>query len=230
MYNFFNSLLTSENITAITLGGFALSVLASILFGLIISYTLQFRNFITKSFAVTLVLLPAAVCTVIMMINGSIGAGIAVAGAFSLIRFRSIPGTAREITAIFIAMAAGLSAGMGYINYGFIFTIFVTIVLLILENTGFGENKDNQRNKIIRITIPEDIDYGNIFDDLFEEYTTLHELKQVKTSGMGSLFKLKYTVTLKDVELEKAFIDELRTRNGNLEISSSIQSTISDTL
>lgn len=230
MLSYLDTLITSAEATSISMGGFMLCVIAALLFGLVISATFQYKNTVSKSFAVTLALLPPIVSVVIMMVNGSIGTGIAVAGAFSLIRFRSVPGTGREIAAVFLAMAVGLTAGMGYLGYGLIFTIFICIVNLVLENTCFGQRKTDELQKTLRITIPENLNYAEVFDDIFEEYTTEYKLTQVKTSNMGSLFKLSYDITLKNSEGEKDFIDKLRTRNGNLEISSSIQSIGGDTL
>jgi len=210
--------------------GFVLCVLAALVFGIIIAIVFQYKNVFTKSFIMSIAILPAVVCVVIMMVNGSIGAGIAVAGAFSLIRFRSVPGTAKEISAIFIAMAAGLACGMGYIGYGLLFTVIISIVVLILEKTNFGVNKSSNKNQIFRITIPEDLDYINVFDDLFIKYANKSELQKVKTTNMGSMYKLTYSVELKNNVNEKEFIDELRTRNGNLEISSSIEAMNTDNL
>lgn len=230
MLNIFDSLISTETTTTITVTGFVLCMLSAIVFGLIISKVFQYKNISSKSFLVTLAILPAVVCVVIMMVNGSIGAGIAVAGAFSLIRFRSVPGTAKEISAIFIAMATGLACGMGYVGYGLIFTVIISLVIIVLEATDFGNNSALENNKIIRITIPEDLNYGEVFDEVFEKYTNTYKLEKVKTSNMGSMFKLSYSVELKENSKEKDFIDELRIRNGNLEISSSIQSASNSTL
>ena len=164
-------------------------------------------------------MLPAVVCIVIMMVNGNVGAGVAVAGAFSLVRFRSVPGTAKEIGTIFLAMAAGLIAGMGYLGFAVLFSLIMGLVMLMLNITGFGTHKKATNDKTLKITIPEDLNYGEVFDDLFEQYLTHCEVIAVKTSNMGSLYKLTYHITLKDQKQEKKFIDELRCRNGNLEIS-----------
>jgi len=216
--------------TVITMGGFTLCILAALVMGIILSGSLQFKNAISKSFAVTIAILPAVVCVVIMMVNGSIGTGIAVAGTFSLVRFRSLPGTAREITAVFIAMAIGLACGMGNIGYALVFTVITILVMLLLEHSKFGEYSDVSNTKIIRITIPEDLDYTNIFDDLFQEYTSNYKLMTVKTTNLGSLFKLNYNVVFKNPLDEKDFIDKLRVRNGNLEISSSMMVTANNEL
>lgn len=168
-------------------------------------------------------MLPAVVCVVIMMVNGNIGTGVAVAGAFSLVRFRSAPGTAKEISFIFIAMGTGLITGMGYLTYAFLFTMVLCGILLLYTRLGFADSKGANADKILRITIPEDLDYTGVFDDLMEEYTRYREITDVKTSNMGSLFRLTYFIKLKDITKEKEFIDKLRCRNGNLEISISNQ-------
>ena len=158
-----------------------------------------------------------------MMVNGNVGAGVAVAGAFSLVRFRSVAGNARDISAIFLAMTTGLMVGMGYLGYAICFTVILCIAFVVLNVSGFGEEKSAPLEKSLRITVPEDLNYTDSFDDILEEYTTRSELMTVKTTNMGSLFKLAYHITLKENADEKAMIDALRTRNGNLEISISAQ-------
>lgn len=216
--------------TTLSMGAFTACIIAALVMGLILSSSIQFGDNISKSFAVTIALLPPVVCVVIMMVNGSIGAGIAVAGTFSLVRFRSVPGTAKEITAVFIAMAIGLACGMGNLGYALVFTVITIIALLILENTKFGEPKKVTENRAIRITIPEDLDYTAVFDDLFQQYTNTYHLMMVKTTNLGSLFRLSYNVTLKNADEEKEFIDKLRVRNGNLEISCSMMTPVSSEL
>lgn len=184
--------------------------------GIVIAASYMFKTKTSRSFLATLALLPALVCVVIMMVNGSIGAGVAVAGTFSLVRFRSAPGTAREITAVFLAMATGLICGMGYFVYAGIFTAIICVAMMLLKVTGFGNSKDE---KELHITIPEDLDYEGVFDEIFDKYTSERKLISVKTSDMGSLFRLKYTVTIKNGMSEKDFIDKLRVRNGNLPIT-----------
>ena len=184
--------------------------------GIVIAASYMFKTKTSRSFLATLTLLPALVSVVIMMVNGSIGAGVAVAGTFSLVRFRSAPGTAREITAVFLAMATGLICGMGYFVYAGIFTAIICVAMMLLKVTGFGDSKDE---KELHITIPEDLDYEGVFDEIFDKYTSERKLISVKTSDMGSLFRLKYTFTLKNGMSEKDFIDKLRVRNGNLPIT-----------
>ena len=155
----------------------------------------------------------------IMLVNGDFGTGVAVAGAFGLIRFRSAPGSAKEIAAIFTAMGVGLACGVGYIGYAAAFAAIMCGAMMLFHLTGFGWGKDDARHKKLTVTIPENLDYGTAFDDLFETYTVSHRLVNVKTTNMGSLFRLSYEVEMKADSSEKRFIDELRCRNGNLEIS-----------
>ncbi len=217
--------LFSSTTPTISISNFLFCIFVSLVAGVILAYIYTYKNKYTKSFVVTLALLPAVVCIVIMMVNGNIGAGVAVAGAFSLVRFRSVPGTAREICAIFLAMAVGLIIGMGYLAIGLLSAVLLGLVNLVYNITDFGEMKTNYNDKTLRITIPEDLDYADIFEDLFMKYTSRHEIVRVKTSNMGSLYKLTYNLTLKDSKQEKEFIDKLRCRNGNLEVSSSKQET-----
>ena len=205
--------------TTITMTDFLLPVGASLILGLLLAVIHMYKNRYSKSFVATLAILPAIVCVVIMAVNGNIGAGVAVAGAFSLVRFRSAPGTAKEIGALFLAMTAGLLTGMGYILYAALFTAIIGMVILIYQALGFGDGKGDELKKSLRVTIPEDLDYTGVFDEVFEKYTTDHKLVSSKTSNMGSMFKLTYDVTLKTADIEKEFIDRLRCRNGNLEIS-----------
>ena len=205
--------------TTITVQEFLICIAVSLVIGVFLAGVYAFRSKYTQSFLVTLALIPAVVCVVIMMVNGNVGAGVAVAGTFSLVRFRSVPGTAKEIGTIFLAMAAGLIAGMGYLGFAVLFSLIMGLVMLMLNITGFGTHKKATNDKTLKITIPEDLNYGEVFDDLFEQYLTHCEVIAVKTSNMGSLYKLTYHITLKDQKQEKKFIDELRCRNGNLEIS-----------
>ena len=192
---------------------------ASLVIGLALALIHMYKNSYSKSFVATLAILPAIVCVVIMAVNGNLGAGVAVAGAFSLVRFRSAPGTAKEIGALFLAMTTGLLTGMGYILYAAVFAGIIGTVILIYQALGFGDSSNSELRKSLRITIPEDLDYTDVFEEVFEKYTTEHRLVSSKTSNMGSMFKLGYDITLKAAEIEKEFIDKLRCRNGNLEIS-----------
>ena len=196
---------------------FLVCTLASLLLGLGTAFIYMHRSTYSKSFVITLALLPAMVQLVIMLVNGNIGAGVAVAGAFSLVRFRSVPGSAKEIGCIFFAMAIGLATGMGYLFFALLFFLVIGAALLLLNTTRFGENRCG--DSILRIVIPESLDYEGLFDDLFETYTNGAELIRVKTTNMGSLYELTYQIRLKTPAARKAFLDELRCRNGNLTIS-----------
>jgi uncharacterized membrane protein YhiD involved in acid resistance len=214
---FFNNFLTIKSVeSSISMTTFMLTTICSLVLGVIVALFYMYRNRYTKSFVMTLGLLPAIVQMVIMMVNGNIGTGIAVMGAFSLVRFRSIPGSAREIVSIFFAMAVGLATGIGYIGLAMMFTLILGLVSMLYSIFKFGENRSKEKE--LRVTIPEDLDYTGVFDDLFKKYTKNNELMQVKTSNMGSLFKLTYYIILNNENEEKAFIDELRCRNGNLEV------------
>ncbi len=217
--NIFTGLFDTTTTTVIGVPEFILCIAVSLVIGAFITWVYTYKSRYTASFAVTLAMLPAVVCIVIMMVNGNVGAGVAVAGAFSLVRFRSVPGTAKEIGTIFLAMAAGLIAGMGYLAFAVLFAFIMGMVMLMLNITGFGTHKKATNDKTLKITIPEDLNYGEAFNDLFEKYLTNCEVVSVKTSNMGSLYKLTYHVRLKDQAVEKRFIDELRCRNGNLEIA-----------
>ncbi len=219
METLFRGIFDSSTQSVIGVGQFILCVAVSLLIGLFLSFVYTYKSRYTQSFVITLCLLPAVVCVVIMMVNGNVGAGVAVAGAFSLVRFRSVPGTAKEIGTIFLAMGAGMIAGMGYLGYAALFTLLLGAVMLGLNMAGFGLKKSADMDKMLRITIPEDLDYVSVFDDLFEKYTIKATVESVKTTNMGSLFKLTYHIILKDQSKEKEFIDALRERNGNLEIS-----------
>ncbi|MBQ4598530.1 MAG: DUF4956 domain-containing protein [Clostridia bacterium] len=217
----FDSVLTS----VISVPHFLLCMGAALILGILLTFGYMYRTRYTKSFVVTLALLPAVVCVVIMMVNGNVGTGVAVAGAFSLVRFRSAPGSAKEIVAIFLAMGAGLIVGMGYIGFAFLFTLIMCGMCMLYNRLDFGTKRNAAIYKTINITIPEDLDYSDVFDDIFAQYTTEHELVRVKTTNMGSMFRLTYAVSLRDIALEKEFIDKLRCRNGNLEITVSKQET-----
>lgn len=203
--------------TSFELGPFLACMAVSLLLGLLITWTHAHGSACNRSFLLTLVMLPAVVQTVIMLVNGSIGTGVAVMGAFSLIRFRSVPGGAREIGSIFLAMAIGLATGMGYLAIAALFTGLMCLVSVLLSTSGFGKSAKGER--ILRMTIPEILDYEEAFDDIFRTYTVRWELENVRTANMGSLYKLCYRIVLKGDVSEKAFLDDLRCRNGNLEIS-----------
>lgn len=223
--SFFRGVFDADTASTISAGDFLLCVGCALVIGLLLAAVYTYRARYTRSFVATLALLPAVVCVIIMMVNGNVGAGVAVAGAFSLVRFRSVPGSAREIGAIFLAMGAGLVAGMGYLGYALLFTVVLGAASLLYARLDFGASRREALHRTLRVTIPEDLDYTGVFDDLFAQYTTSCTLTQVKTTNMGSLFRLTYNLTLRDATQEKELIDQLRCRNGNLEISVCPQET-----
>ena len=225
METLLSSIYDTQAAAAVSMSQFALATGVSLLLGLVIAAAYMQGTRYTKSFVVTLALLPAIICVIIMMVNGSIGTGIAVAGAFSLVRFRSVPGTAKEICTLFLAMASGLITGTGYLGIAAIFTAVMSLAFLILGKIDFGSKRNADRYKSFRIVVPEDLDYTGVFEDVFSEYTRSCELVQVKTVNMGSMFRLTYDVVLKDPAREKELIDRIRFRNGNLEINVSRQAT-----
>ena len=225
MDNLFKGLFDGALSSVISVSDFLSCLGVALVLGFVTALCYMYRTRYTKSFVVTLALLPAVVCVVIMLVNGNVGTGVAVAGAFSLVRFRSVPGSAKEICALFLAMGIGLIAGMGYLGFAVLFAIVMCAVFLVYNTVNFGQKKNETRFKTLTVIIPEDLNYTDIFDDLFEEYTSAHELVRVKTTNMGSLFRLTYEITLRDPATEKQFIDKLRCRNGNLEISVSRQET-----
>lgn len=207
-----NSILTNP----ITLLPLLICLAVAIILGVMTALVFLYRSRHSVSFALTLALLPMTVAVVIMLVNGNIGTGVAVAGAFALVRFRSVPGTAREIAAIFTAMALGLALGMGYVGIAVIFFVLVAVFTLLLTTINFGAA--SQSEKLLKITIPENFNYEGLFDEVFEKYTDKVRLTRIRTTNMGTLFELTYDVVIKEQQVSKEFMDELRTRNGNLNI------------
>lgn len=224
--NSFRGLFDTDLVTVISVTDFLLCLGFSLVLGLVMAFAYMYRTRYTKSFVVTLALLPAVVCVVIMLVNENVGTGVAVAGAFSLVRFRSVPGTAKEICTLFLAMGAGLIAGMGYLGFAVLFTLVMCVMFVLYNRLDFGSKKNSETFKTFAVTIPEDLDYSGIFDDIFAAYTLSHDLVRVKSTNMGSMFKLTYNVMLRDVTREKEMIDKIRCRNGNLEITVSKQETV----
>ena len=203
--------------TAVDPAMMMLAIGVSLLLGLVIAKVYQFKTVYSKSFVMSLALLPTLIAIVIFLVNGSLGAGVAVMGAFSLIRFRSAPGGAKELVSIFLVMTIGIAIGMGYLVFATVFTLIMSLAMLLLEVVNFGQMKHSRRQ--LTIVIPESLDYESIFDDIFNKAANHVELANVKTSDMGSLFKIKYIIQLNGRMTEKELIDALRTRNGNLEIA-----------
>lgn len=189
---------------------------AALLLGLIIALVYMSDGKYSKNFTVSLVILPALIQSIITMVNGNLGTSVAVLGAFSLVRFRSVPGNSKDISYIVFAMAVGLATGVGFVSFAALMTLVIGITFLVLSKTKFGEQKNLEKE--LKITIPEDIDYTSIFDDLFAKFTKKISLEIVKTTNLGSMYELHYKVILKDNNEEKKLIDELRCRNGNLPI------------
>ena len=212
MFEIFDSILTGSDIT---FGVYLACLLAAGVCGVVTALAASFRSHASKSFLSSLILLPMIVCTVIAMVNGNVGTGIAVMGAFSLIRFRSVPGKARDIVVIFLAMTAGLACAGGFVGIALVFTLIVSLGMIIITLIPMG----NERCMDLHITVPESLRYVNEFDEVFGQFVKNHRLIQTKTTNMGSLYKLHYRVEMKDAKQGQAFIDELRCRNGNLEIA-----------
>lgn len=202
--------------TGVTLENVLLCSLESIVLGLIISIVYMKTSTGSKNFLITLAVLPILVQSIIMMTSGSLGTSIAIVGAFSLVRFRSLPGTSKEILCVFFAMTIGLATGMGQLVYALVVTILVALIIIVLSKSKFGEG--NNGVKILKITLPENLDYTSIFDDIFDKFGIDARLDGVKTVNMGSLFELTYSVRMKNGINEKELIDDLRCRNGNLKI------------
>ena len=208
-----NSIITG---TEITVPAFFICTLTSLLLGLGAAFLCMYKNRYSQSFAVTLALLPAMVQVVIMLVNGNIGAGVAVAGAFGLVRFRSAPGSAREIGLIFLAVTLGIATGMGYVALAVVFFLIIALYGVALTALRFGAGRADERT--LRVTIGENLDYDGLFDDLLDQYTSHWELERVKTTNMGTLYELTYKIILKEERVPKEFLDALRCRNGNLNI------------
>ena len=222
----FTSVLSGVESTAssLTASSFLLCSATSLVLGLAIALIFKYKSKISNGFMVTLAILPLIVQVVITLVNGNIGAGVAVMGVFSLVRFRSIPGSAKDICAVFLAMAVGLAAGMGYLTLAVMLTVIVGIANFIYMTSPLGsEDKKKEKNvgeRRLVVKIPEDLDYYGMFDDLFDAYTTDVSLESVRTTNMGTLYELTYLVNLADPSQEKALLDGMRMRNGNLAIQS----------
>lgn len=211
----FESILSSagDSLTILSSAG---CTAASLFLGLLIAACYYFTGRGTKNFCAALVVLPAMVQIVIMLVNGSLGTGMAIVGAFSLIRFRSLPGNSHDISCIFFAMVVGLATGMGYITYAFFVTVIISAAMILLHLAPLPPKVEKRQE--LKITIYEDLDYTEIFNDLFEEYLVSYELHSVKTVNMGSMYQIDYLIEQKDQTREKEMLDAIRCRNGNLTI------------
>ncbi len=211
----FTSILTGVE-GSLTVQNAVLCTAVSLLLGILISAAYGIQGTCSKNFMVTLVLLPVLVQMIIMLVNGNLGTSVAVLGAFSLVRFRSVPGSSKEMAVIFFAMAAGLATGMGFLSFAVLMTAIIGGVFLLLEKTRFGESKKERKD--LRVTIAEHLDYTEIFDDIFRQYTDQCDLQRVKTTNLGSMYELEYHIVLKDLRREKEMLDAIRCRNGNLTV------------
>ena len=189
--------------------------LTSVGLGMIIALVHRFTSKYNKNFLVTLAILPILVQSIILMVSGNLGTSVAILGAFSLVRFRSLPGTSKEILSVFFSMTVGLATGMGQLLFAVIITFIVSLLLIIFNKIKFGE-KNNI--KVLKVTLPDNLDYTEIFDDIFDKYLKSYTLEKVKTTNLGSLFEITYNVVVKSDVNEKEFIDDIRSRNGNLKI------------
>lgn len=208
-----NSIFTGR----MTLFDLVLCLVIAMVLGILTALVFLYKSRHSASFALTLCLLPMTVAIIILLVNGNVGTGVAVAGAFALVRFRSVPGTAKEIAAIFTEMAIGLALGMGYVGIAAVFFVFSAAITLVLTSVNFGAVSKSQKR--LKITIPESFDYDGLFDEVFEKFSVKAYLEKVRTTDMGTLFELTYDVSLPGRQMPKAFLDELRTRNGNLTIT-----------
>ena len=212
----FDPIFSNESISSVL--QFFIMAGVALVSGFIYSWILSFKVHSTKRFFLVNALLPFVVGTILSFVNGNLGVGIAIGGAFALIRFRSAPGSADEIISIFITMAAGVAFGMGYLAYGAIILIGLGLLYNALTYLPIYDHKNKENEKLLKITIPESLDYNDVFKNAFDKYLISSESVGVKTTGMGSMFRLSFKIRMKDVALEKELIDELRTLNGNLEI------------
>ncbi|MBQ5991672.1 MAG: DUF4956 domain-containing protein [Clostridia bacterium] len=205
--------------SSVTASEFFMMAGVAVVSGLLFAWLMSRRVRATKRFFVVAALIPFVVGAVITFVNGNIGAGVAIGGAFSLIRFRSAQGTADEIAAILIAMGAGIAYGMGYLAYGVIILTALALLYFLFASLHLFDSKPMREERLLKVTVPESLEYTDMFDEPFRRYLKSAERLGVKTTGMGSMFRLSFLVRMKDPKEEKAFIDELRTRNGNLEIA-----------
>ena len=227
----FESIFTATTDNTISIGTSMLGIGTAVLLGLIIGIVYMFmcrKEIYNRDFIIGLVILPAIVAAVILLIGSNVARAFSMAGAFALVRFRSIPGNSKDIAVVFLTMAIGLATGLGYIAFGVMGTLLIVLVIVILSVSGFGENKSEE--KLLRILIPESLNYKDTFKDIFDKYLDYYEMKNVKTTNMGSMFELQYLVTAKKDMDEKAFIDEIRCRNGNLNISLGMMPDKHDTM
>lgn len=216
----FESIFTGTADNTISIGSSMLAIGAAVILGLIIGAVYMYicrRDGYGKNFIVGLVILPAVVAAVILLIGSNVARAFSMAGAFALVRFRSAPGNAKDIAVVFFAMASGLACGLGYVTFACAFVILMLVVLVVLNLLHFGD--DRSGSKQLKLTVPENLNYSHVFDEVFEKYTTQSTLRRVRTTNMGTMYELTYSVSMKRNADEKEFIDHLRMRNGNLNIT-----------
>ncbi len=214
------SILSSTTETSVNLTEAAICIGAALIMGFLISLIYLFaarKQTGSRNFAISIVILPVIITIVIMLVGSSVARAFSLAGIFSLIRFRSAPGDAKDITLVFLAMAAGLACGMGFLTVGFLLVVMAGVVLVLLYQLGYGQKKGDMKE--LRITVPEDLNYQNAFTEVLESFAEQYTLQEVKTTNLGSYFELTYRVQVRKEADEKAFLDELRCRNGNLKIA-----------
>lgn len=220
----FSSVLSST----LTMSSILICLVAALICGLIVALVYKAAVHATGNLTLTLSLLPAVTTIVIMMVNGNLGVGVAVAGSFSLVRFRSLPGKASDIVILFLAMGLGLCTGMGYVMFAIVMAVILSLVFYIISMSPLSEN--DRKYRCLRITIPEDLDYTSVFDEIFDRYTTSHKETNVKTANLGTMYQITYDIVLKDPQDEKKMIDALRMRNGNLPIIAGSGATYTESL
>lgn len=214
----FDSVFAGEGQSTLSVGLFLLCLGTALLVGLCYALTQCRGRDGEHSLVLALLFLPAAVTVTVMTVNGNVGIGVAVAGAFSLVRFRSAPGTARQIAVLFLAMSSGLLIGIGYLAFALLFTLILCALLLLLS-LWQTRRQALCRVRLLRLTVPEDLEYEGALTPVLEAFTQSYQLTRVRTTDLGSLFRLTYRIVLKPQVSEKAMIDALRIRNGNLEIA-----------
>lgn len=212
----------------VTSAEFLICCVTSLVLGAVAALVYTFRHDYTKSFVVTLALLPLIVQAVITLVNGNLGAGIAVMGVFNLVRFRSIPGSAKDIGSVFFAMAIGLATGMGFITLAVLFTVLVSVANIAYAVSPFG--RQAEPTKTLTVTVPEDLEFDGMFDGILSQFTERHELTEIRTTNMGSLYQLTYRLRMKRPGEEKRMIDEIRCLNGNLKVALGLAPNVQNTL
>ena len=221
----FNTIFTTTTDGSINMAQAAIAIGAAFIIGFIIAAVYMFmckNEGYQKNFIIGLAILPAVVAVVILLVGSNVARAFSIAGAFALVRFRSAPGSAKDISIVFFTMAAGLACGLGYVSFAAVFVAVMLVVLIAATVLGFADN--NYDKKQLKITIPEDLNYSTVFDDVFDKYTSEHTMSRVKTTNMGTMYELTYEVKLKKDAPEKEFIDQLRIRNGNLNITMALMS------